>query len=104
MQQIGHAWRTKPGKAEEYARFHAQVWPEVEQVLRDGGVTKYVMYRWGDVIFSHMEVEDYEAMAARFNADPAAQRWEEAVGELIEYVEADPSTGWPLVLEEVWSL
>jgi L-rhamnose mutarotase len=104
MERIGHAWRTKPGKAEEYRRFHATVWPEVEQVLRDAGVTKYVIYGWGDIVFSYMEVEDYEKMAARFNADPAAQRWERAVGDLIEYVDADPSIGWPIVLEEIWSL
>jgi L-rhamnose mutarotase len=104
MEQIAHAWRTKPGKAEEYRQFHATVWPEVEAALREAGVSKYVIYSWGDLLFSYMEVEDYAKMAAAFNADPAAQRWEEAVGDMIEYVEADPSTGWPIVLPEVWSL
>jgi L-rhamnose mutarotase len=104
MKRVGHAWRTKPGKAEEYRRFHATVWPEVERVLRDNGVTTYVIYQWGDVLFSHMEVEDYERMAAAFNASPDAQRWEAAVADMIEYVEADPATGWPIVLTEVWAL
>ncbi len=104
MQRVGHAWRTKPGKAEEYRRFHATVWPEVEQLFRDNGVTTYVIYQFGDTLFSYMEVEDYERMAAAFNASPDAQRWEEAVGDLIEYVEADPATGWPIVLPEVWAL
>jgi L-rhamnose mutarotase len=104
MQRVGHAWRTKPGKAEEYRRVHAMVFPEVEQVFRDNGVSTYVIYQFGDVLFSYMEVEDYERMAAAYNASPACQKWEEHVGDLIEYVEADPATGWPIVLPEVWSL
>jgi hypothetical protein len=43
-------------------------------------------------------------MVERFNGDPVAQRWEDEVGELIEYVGADPASGWPRVLEEVWAL
>jgi L-rhamnose mutarotase len=43
-------------------------------------------------------------MVERFNGDPVAQRWEEEVGERIEYPNADPDTGWPEMLEEVWSL
>ena len=35
---------------------------------------------------------------------PVAQRWEEVDGELIEYPNADPESGWPEMLVEVWSL
>jgi L-rhamnose mutarotase len=104
VDQVGQMWRAKPGKAEEYRRVHATVWPEVEQLLRDAGVSKYAIYAWGDVFFSHMEVQDYAAMVERFNGDPVAQRWEEELGDLIEYPDSDPGTGWPLILDDVWSL
>ncbi len=76
----------------------------LDRLLREAGITTYVIYAWGDVLFSHMEVEDYDRMVERFNGDPVAQRWEDEVGELIEYPNADPETGWPEMLEEVWSL
>jgi L-rhamnose mutarotase len=104
MARIGHVWRARPGKIEEYKRFHATVWPELDRLLREAGITTYVIYAWGDVLFSHMEVADYERMVERFNGDPVAQRWEDEVGELIEYPNADAETGWPEMLEEVWSL
>jgi L-rhamnose mutarotase len=104
MDRIGQVWRAKAGKAEEYRKVHATVWPEVEQLLREAGVSKYVIYAWGDVFFSYMEVEDYGDMVGRFNNDPIAQRWEEELTDLIEYPEADPETGWPLVLDEIWAL
>lgn len=105
MARVGHMWRAKPGKVDEYRRVHATVWPELEQLFRDAGVTTYAIYAWGDVLFSHMEVTDYEAMIARFNESEIAQRWEvELMADLIEYPDGDPETGWPLVLDEVWSL
>lgn len=102
--RIGNVWRAKPGKIEEYKRVHAKTWPELDVVLREAGITTYVIYAFDDVLFSHMEVDDYDRMIERFNGDPVAQRWEEEMAELIEYPDADPKTGWPRMLEEVWSL
>lgn len=104
MQRIAQAWRAKPGKADEYRKFHAEVWPEVEQALRDGGVATCVIYAWGDLFFGYTEVEDYEEMVRVYNANPAAQRWESEIEDLIEYPDGDPQTGFPLTLAEVWSL
>jgi len=33
-----------------------------------------------------------------------AQRWEEEMADVLEYPNADPETGWPERLPEVWSL
>lgn len=104
MTRIGHVWRAKPGKIDEYRRAHATIWPELEQMLHEAGITSYVIYAWHDILFSHMEVADYDAMVERFNGDPVAQRWEEHMSDLIEYIESDPETGWPRVLDEVWAL
>jgi L-rhamnose mutarotase len=104
MAHVGHVWRIRPGKAEEYARRHATVWPEVEALLRRLGVRTYAIYAWGDVLFSHMDVEDVERLVHEFNADPVAQRWEAEMSELIEYPNADPQTGWAEQCKEIWSL
>ena len=104
MTRIGNVWRARPGMIEEYKRFHATVWPELEQLLREAGITTYVIYAFDDILFSHMEVEDYDRMVERFNGDPVARRWEDAAAGLIEYPDADPETGWPRVLDEVWAL
>jgi L-rhamnose mutarotase len=102
-ERVGNVFRVRPGMAEAYRERHATIWPELEAVLREAGVTTYVIYLWGDVIFSHLEVDDYERMVARFNGDPVAQRWEDEMADLIEYPELDPN-GWPIRLTEVWSL
>jgi L-rhamnose mutarotase len=104
MENVGHVWRVRPGRAKEYDDRHAEIWPELEAVMRRAGVRRYVIYRWGEVVFSHLEVEDYERLVAVYGDDPVAARWEDAFSDLIELPGADPETGWPKRLAEVWSL
>ncbi len=104
MERIAQVWRARPGMAEEYRRFHATVWPEVEQMLRDVGVHHFEIYAWGDVMFAHIEVEDAAAMNAALADHPTSVRWEAEVSRLIEYDAVDPQTGAPATLPVVWSL
>ncbi len=104
MERVGHIWRVRPGKLEEYARRHAEIWPELDALLREAGVTRYTIYSWGEFLFSHLECDDFALLAARFNGDPVAQRWEQEMSDVLEYLEVDPETGWPARLREIWSL
>lgn len=99
MERIEHIWRAKPGCADAYARR-----PDLEQLLRAGGVRSYTIYSWGDVIFSHLEVEDFEQLVERFDGDPVAQRWGAEFSDILQYPNAEPETGWPERLREIWSL
>jgi L-rhamnose mutarotase len=102
--RVGHVWRVKPGRREDYLRMHATIWPELEALLRGAGVTSYTIYVWGDTVFSHMEVDDYDGLVERFAGDPVALRWEEQFADVLEYPNADPRSGWPERLVEVWDL
>ncbi len=104
MENVGHIWRVKPGEADEYVRRHATIWPELERVLRAAGIKRYTIYLRGETVFSHMEVESFDELVERFNGDPIAQRWEAEFSDLIEYPNADPATGWPERVHEVWTL
>jgi L-rhamnose mutarotase len=104
MENVGHVWRVVPGRAAEYDRRHADVLPELEQLMRQAGVRRYSIYRWGEIVFSHMEVEDYARLVADYADDPVAARWEAAFADVLEFPGADPETGWPERLTEVWSL
>jgi L-rhamnose mutarotase len=103
-ERIGHVWRVKPGRAEEYLRRHRSIWPELAELLREAGVRSYTIYLNGDLVFSHMEVVDYGRMIARLARDPISARWEEEFADLLEYPNADPDSGWPERAIEVWDL
>jgi L-rhamnose mutarotase len=102
MQRIGHVWRLRPGKAEEYDERHREIWPELAARLREEGVREYHIYRWGEILFSHMVVEDYAALIAGFAGDSVSQRWEAQMADLL--LPDDTPDGWPETLTHVWSL
>jgi L-rhamnose mutarotase len=104
MERVGHVYRVKPGRAEEYARRHATIPANLDALLREAGVHRYTIYLWGDTVFTHMEVESFDRMVERYNGDPIAAAWEDEMGELTEYPDADPKTGWPHALQELWNL
>lgn len=104
MERVGHVYRVKPGMAQEYARRHATTPGDLDALLREVGIRRYEMYLWGETVFTHMDVDDFQAMTERYNDAPLALAWEREMGELIEYPEADPKTGWPHRLQRVWSL
>jgi L-rhamnose mutarotase len=102
--RVGHVWKVKPGRRNDYLHLHATIWPELERLLRAAGVRTYTIYLWGDTVFSHMEVDDYDLLIERFGRDPVGERWEEQFADVLEYPNADPGTGWPETLVEVWDL
>ena len=103
-ERVGHVWRIKPGRRDDYLRMHATIWPELERLLREAGVTSYTIYLQNDTVFSHMDVEDYDRLVERVNGDPISERWEAQFTDILEYPNADPHNGWPERLTEVWHL
>ena len=103
-ERVGHVWRVKPGCADEYRRRHRAIWPELEAALRSAGVVSYTIYLHGELVFSHMEVTDYSALVDRLAHDPVSERWEAYFADILEYPDADSSTGWPERALEVWAL
>tara|TARA_B100000953_G_C17761337_1_gene339071 strand:+ start:49 stop:369 length:321 start_codon:yes stop_codon:yes gene_type:complete len=104
MERVAQVFALKDGKREEYITRHKTVWPELEELFRQAGVTRYSIYVWKDILFSYMEVKDYNLMVDKFNDNALAQKWEEEFSDLIEYPEVDPNNGWPVALQEVWNL
>jgi L-rhamnose mutarotase len=103
-ERIAHVWRVRPGMADEYLRRHRSIGPELAALLRAAGIRSYTIYLWGDLVFSHMEVDDYARLIDRLARDPVAGRWEEEFVGILEYPHADPKTGWPERAIEVWDL
>jgi L-rhamnose mutarotase len=44
MKRLAFKMKLKAGKAAEYKRRHDEIWPELEQLIREGGVSDYSIF------------------------------------------------------------
>ena len=100
--RLCHVFRVRD--PDKYAKDHATVWPEIDQLLRSLGFKSYDIYLHGDLAISFIDVEDYEKAAAGYNASPDAVRWEEHWGDDLIVDRLEEGTDWPMPLRHVWSL
>jgi len=77
MQRFGMVVKIPPENVEEYTRLHADVWPEVLQMIRDCNIRNYSIYHKDDLLFSTFEYhgDDFDADMARMAEDPVTQKW-----------------------------
>jgi len=65
-----------PGKAAEYERRHQEIWPEMEDALREHGVLTYSIFLDpdGSRLFAYIEVESEEKWES-ISRTAVCQRW-----------------------------
>ncbi len=77
MQRFGQVIRVKPEKFEEYRKYHADVWPEILDMIRQCNIRNYSIYHKDGYLFAYMEYhgDGFEADMAKMAADPKTQEW-----------------------------
>ena len=76
MVRKGAVMKLYPGKAEEYERRHAMLWPElIEAIRRDGG-KNYTIFHDPEtnLLFEYIEIEDETVWLAR-GGDEITKKW-----------------------------
>ncbi len=77
MKRYGLVIGLRPGKLEEYVRYHADVWPEVLKTITDCNIRNYSIFYKDDTLFAYFEYHgtDFDADMAKMAADPKTQEW-----------------------------
>ena len=98
-----YAWKATvlPGKLEEYKTRHANIWPEMKEVLAQAGIRNYTIWNVGDDLFGYYEC-DSVSEAARVQAEsPVVDRWNEYMKDVMK-MDMDPITGAQPLMEQVF--
>jgi L-rhamnose mutarotase len=75
----------------EYETYHAKVWPEIIESIKESGITDMEIYRIENRLFMIIETEDdfsFESKAALDLHNPKVQEWEKLMW---NYQQALPS-------------
>jgi L-rhamnose mutarotase len=104
MQRHGQLIGVKPEKLAEYKRYHAAVWPEVLDMIRQCNIRNYSIYNKGGRLFAYYEYvgDDYAADMARMAADPKTQEWWDIMMPMQQPVADRAEDEWWAELEEVF--
>ena len=77
MKRYGAVIEVRPEKLEEYKRLHANVWPEVLEVIKECNIRNYSIFHKDNLLFSYFEYvgEDYDGDMAKMAADETTRGW-----------------------------
>mgnify|MGYP006199190461 CR=1 FL=1 len=106
MERVGFRLQIRPEMADEYARRHAQVLPDMLQALRETGWTNYSIYldRSDGTLFGYLETPDLEAARAGMASREVNERWQAEMAPFFIALDGKrPDEGF-LLLEEVFHL
>jgi len=102
MEKLVWKGRIKPGMRDEYIRRHNEIWPEMEQALRDSGICNYSIWNCGDELIGYYECPSVE-FARRFKENSETmQRWSASMQHVMEMVK--DGHGENLVYQKVYEL
>ncbi|MCQ6560693.1 L-rhamnose mutarotase [Paenibacillus mendelii] len=74
----------KPGCEQEYVKRHEAVFPDLLASLKRVGVSHYSIFMKGTELYAYMVVDDYDKAMAELGNDPANQRWQVSMYDLME--------------------
>ena len=104
MERFAWKGRIRPGMKTEYQRRHAEIWPEMKDLLKQAGICNYSIWTDGEALFGYYECEKGIAFAEKTQAgSPIVERWNEYMKDVL-ILEMDPVTGAQPKLEQVFLL
>ena len=104
MERHGQVLRVKPDKIEEYVAYHANVWPEILDMIRQCNIRNYSIYLKDGYLFAYFEYvgQDFEADMAKMAADPKTQEWWDVMMPMQQPLETRAEGEWWAEMAEVF--
>lgn len=108
MQRMGLLLGLKPEAIAEYKRLHADVWPDVLEVISASNIRNYTIFlrEPENLLFAYWEYHgsDFQADAAKMAAAPAMQEWWKICMPLQEPLATRAEGEWWVPMENVFHL
>lgn len=102
MERYCFVMTIRPGTEDEYQRRHDEVWPELVNALRGGGISNYTLFRRGVEVVGYAECDPDAGTAwAKVAASEVNARWQDWFSDVI-VKRSDGKSGESYV--EVWHL
>lgn len=106
MQRMGMVIGIKPETIKEYKRLHADVWPDVLDMITKCNIRNYSIFlkEPENLLFAYFEYhgDDFAADSALMAADPRTQEWWKICGPCQVPLESRKDGEWWASMEEAF--
>lgn len=104
MKRYGQLIGLKPEAYDEYVKYHAEVWPEILDMIRACNIRNYSIFHKDSMLFAYFEYvgEDFDADMAKMAADPMTQKWWDIMMPMQQPVETRAEGEWWANMDEVF--
>ena len=85
MKRVGFKMKLKPGCREEYIRRHNEIWPELAELIRNGGVYDYSIFldEETNILFAVQKVKG-EQSSQDMGVAPIVAKWWAYMADIME--------------------
>ena len=106
MKRFGQVIGVKPEHFEAYKKYHAAVWTEVLEKIKECNIQNYSIFHKDGQLFAYMEYTgmDFEADMAKMSADLKTQEWWAIMNPMQSPVENRKEGEWWATMDEVFHL
>lgn len=106
VRRFGQIIGIKKECIEEYKKYHAEIWPEINAMIKECNIQNYSIYLKDELLFAYMEYtgEDFEKDMAKMAADEATIRWWDVMKPMQAPVATRKEGEWWADMEEVYHL
>jgi L-rhamnose mutarotase len=97
--------KVRRDKLDEYKARHADVWPEMQDALRQTGWRNYSLFLRPDgLVIGYLEADDFQKCRARMKDHPVNALWQKEMAPLFESLNGAAADDTMFPLEEVFHL
>ena len=97
--------KIRPDKIEEYKLRHQEVWPEMQQALRETGWRNYSLFlQPGGLLVGYLETDDFERARAAMKERQVNTLWQQQMSPLFEVQHGDNPDDAMQMVEEIFHL
>jgi L-rhamnose mutarotase len=106
VKRYGQIIGVKQERLEEYKAYHAKVWPDVLDKIRQCNIRNYSIFHKDGVLYAYFEYfgDDFAADMTKMAADPMTQKWWDIMNPMQTPVETRADGEWWANMEEVFHL
>lgn len=106
VRRFGQLIGLRPERLAEYKRYHAAVWPEILDAIREAGIHNYSIFHWRGQLFAYFEYHgppaELQERLRQIARAPRMREWWDIMDPMQVPVEGREPGDWWAAMEEVF--